>query len=99
MQTFIYYTGLVTLILILLFIINCIVFTILINRFNIDFKMSNWILWGNKLFRIELYLFQRGRYELGLTYDLNGSELFSINFIFIHVEIQKEYEEETPYIY
>jgi hypothetical protein len=45
---------------------------------------------------MEIYLFQSGRWELGFTLDINGridckpewsTWLFSINFIFIYLEI------------
>jgi hypothetical protein len=56
-----------------------------------------------KLFRhynstyVDLYLFQDGRWELGFTLDINGHSkpdwstwLFSINLIFIHIEIHNK---------
>lgn len=42
----------------------------------------------SKRLDIRLYLFQSGRWELGFTFDTNGSPLFVINFIFIHFEFE-----------
>lgn len=42
----------------------------------------------SKRLEIRLYLFQSGRWEIGLTYDINGRPLFAINFIFIHFEFE-----------
>jgi hypothetical protein len=42
----------------------------------------------NKKLEVRLYLFQSGRWELGLTFDTNGHPLFAINFIFIHLEFE-----------
>lgn len=36
---------------------------------------------------VTLYLFQEGRWEFGLTFDVNGQPLFSINLISLHLEI------------
>lgn len=43
---------------------------------------------NTKRFEATLYLFQDGRWELGLTFDTNGNPLFCINFIFIHFEFE-----------
>lgn len=50
------------------------------------FTLRRFTLRDKPPLEITLYLFQEGRWELGLTYDINGDPLFAINFIFIHLE-------------
>jgi len=53
-------------------------------------KFRRFHLIDSQKFFVDLYLFQDGRYEIGITYDRNGNHLVDINLIFIHLEIEWE---------
>lgn len=49
-------------------------------------KLFKFRHWGYKW--IQLFLFQDGRWEVGITFDVNGYPLLSFNFIIFHIEIE-----------
>jgi len=46
------------------------------------FKYRSWDLW-----RFSFYLFESGRWSLGITFDINGYPLLAISLIIFHIEV------------
>lgn len=45
------------------------------------FKYRHWDLW-----RFDFYLFQEGKWEVGISFDINGYPLLSIQLLFFFIE-------------